>query len=498
MFIILPFGRNTTLTKFPWFTVGLILINLVIFAFTWPRERHFSNEGVSSGELADLAYKLTDILLAPDSAVPEPTKTLLISEKTKEGFPTPVVEEIFRSVQEGKLGSSNKIQYKWGLFYPRYRAMRESLSDGLGNHDSLFFKYGFMTVKKLFPNIITYQFLHVGFFHVFFNMLFLWLVGCNIEERWGPTLFVSLYLLGGVAAALLQYQMYPEGRVPMVGASGSVSAIMGAFLVRHAMVKIKMFYFIMVIYFRYGVFEMPAWVALPLWFFQQLFMGLMTVKSTPQIGYWAHIGGFVFGALGGVLIRKSGLGNPWEEAADRTPIALNLKLDKARAALVLNDLDEAEKLFKEITGADTQKLKAQEGLLRIYEMRNDRVRFCRQADELIKMAYRLGQLELVNGVLDSVKSFLLQGEGNDDFCFALGATCEKISRWPDALFFYRRIAEGDRKSAYYPKTLFALGKLLIEKYNQRIEGERHLKTLLRPPYNFEWATIVEQYLKGLK
>lgn len=138
--------------------------------------------------------------------------------------------------------------------------------------------------------ILTSMFLHGGLFHILSNMWFLWIFGDNVEDRLGHGRFLLFYLLGGVAAALAQGALDPASTVPMIGASGAVSAVLGGYYVLfpHAYV-VALVWFILPF-----TFALPAGFYLGYWALLQLLQGLAGV---PGIAFWAHLGGFLFGAF---------------------------------------------------------------------------------------------------------------------------------------------------------------------------------------------------------
>lgn len=139
--------------------------------------------------------------------------------------------------------------------------------------------------------LITSMFLHGGWLHVLGNMWFLWLFGNNVEDVMGHTRFLVFYLLGGLAAAAAQVAIDPSSAVPMVGASGAISAVMGAYVVLYPRVRVYTITWLVLI-FRLTV---PAWVMLGYWFALQL-LGA-GVDQVGGVAVWAHIGGFVAGAV---------------------------------------------------------------------------------------------------------------------------------------------------------------------------------------------------------
>ncbi|MEL7099951.1 MAG: rhomboid family intramembrane serine protease [Pseudomonadota bacterium] len=145
-----------------------------------------------------------------------------------------------------------------------------------------------------YETLITSQFLHGGWLHLAGNMLFLWIFGDNIEDELGHLPYLFFYLASGVAAALAQYAFEPFSPVPMVGASGAIAGVMGAYLLMFPKARVDIFIFF-IIFFR--IFPIPAWIMLMLWFGMQFFGGLATPTDQGGVAYWAHAGGFIAGLL---------------------------------------------------------------------------------------------------------------------------------------------------------------------------------------------------------
>ena len=137
--------------------------------------------------------------------------------------------------------------------------------------------------------VFSSMFLHGGFFHLGGNMLYLWIFGNNIEDAMGHGRFVLFYLMAGTVAALAQYLYDPSSSIPMVGASGAVSGILGAYLVLYPHARVKTLLFI-IIFIK--IIELPAIVLLTIWFFMQVFY-----SQLEGVAWYAHIGGFIFGLV---------------------------------------------------------------------------------------------------------------------------------------------------------------------------------------------------------
>lgn len=168
---------------------------------------------------------------------------------------------------------------------------------------------GLLPAELEAPDLVTHAFLHGGWLHLIGNMLFLYLMGPFVEDRWGRWTYAGFYLLGAVAAGLGFALHYPNLFRPLVGASGAVAAVMGAFLVLHGRAKVRFLYYLG---FAGGTFTAPAWLMLPLWFVAQLSSALMVDSALPGgigggVAYWAHIWGFAFGLVVAIALRASGV-----------------------------------------------------------------------------------------------------------------------------------------------------------------------------------------------
>ena len=146
---------------------------------------------------------------------------------------------------------------------------------------------------------VTSMFLHGGWGHLLGNALFLWVFGNNVEDSMGRVRFLVFYLVCGVAAAAAHVLVDPASPVPTVGASGAISGVLGAYLVLYPRVRVRVLVFIVVFV---TIVRVPAWVTLVLWFAYQVVAGLpdlLTVRTEVSggVAVWAHVGGFVAGAV---------------------------------------------------------------------------------------------------------------------------------------------------------------------------------------------------------
>lgn len=166
--------------------------------------------------------------------------------------------------------------------------------------EAFFFQFGAIPAEVArFQNlytVLTSMFIHGGIAHIFGNMLFLYIFGDNIEDAMGHISYLLFYLLCGFAAAAAQILLSPNSTIPIIGASGAISGVMGAYIVLFPQGKVRA-----LIFFGYfgQVILVPAWVMIGLWFALQLFSGFATLGAADVggVAFWAHVGGFIAGAI---------------------------------------------------------------------------------------------------------------------------------------------------------------------------------------------------------
>jgi membrane associated rhomboid family serine protease len=154
--------------------------------------------------------------------------------------------------------------------------------------------------------LITATFLHGGWLHLGGNLLFLWVFGDNVEERFGHLRYLLFYLATGVGANLAQVFAVPDSRVPLIGASGAIAAVLGAYVIMYPTSRITV---LVPVFLLPLLLPIPAFLMLGIWFLTQFASGVAAIASpsyaTGGVGYWAHIGGFVLGFLLTPIIPKA-------------------------------------------------------------------------------------------------------------------------------------------------------------------------------------------------
>jgi membrane associated rhomboid family serine protease len=166
------------------------------------------------------------------------------------------------------------------------------------------FQYGVIPAEiergQDYYTLLTSMFVHGGLVHIAGNMLFLWIFGDNIEQRFGRVLYLLFYLGTGLAASYAHIQANAGAVVPSIGASGAISGVMGAYVLLYPLNRVRVF-----VWF-WGITYLPAYIFLGVWFFMQLINGVAALSvptaQSSGVAFWAHIGGFAAGVVGGAVL----------------------------------------------------------------------------------------------------------------------------------------------------------------------------------------------------
>jgi len=287
--------ENMAARRWPVVTLALIAINTVVFLFTFSA---MNDEAPELGEVK--SHILILAALHPELTLKPESQRLVAGFKQSHATQWKHVQDPYRDIIDAydarikMMEDTSKLQDE-----------ADSLNQQLVqlSATSITEHYAFVPAHPSPISYLTANFLHGGIMHLVGNMWFLWLAGFVLEDLWGRWLYSAFYLVAG-AAALQFYGWTNTGSItPTLGASGAVAALMGAFLVRLPKMKIQMAW---LFWFRIYRFWAPAYWLLPLWLFGEIFYGTL-FGSMSGVAHWAHVGGFLFGAVAAVAIQHSGL-----------------------------------------------------------------------------------------------------------------------------------------------------------------------------------------------
>jgi membrane associated rhomboid family serine protease len=281
--ILLPYGHeHTTVRRLPWVTIGIMALCLVAFILSG-RWRPLPREDFQISK---------DIFEALEWYAEHPY--LKLDQEFQETFLGGADDEQMKEML-GYLSQLRQHNPPLGVLLSEQEHLDTLTSravDAFRGHTLR--RWGLVPADKGVVGWLTHMFLHAGWLHLLGNMLILFLAGPFIEDVWGRPIYLGFYIVSGLVAAFFHILSDPSSSVPMIGASGAIAGVMGAFLIRYGTTKIKFFYLFLLIR---GTFRAPAWLMIPIWFVGQVWMGLLTSELDIQAGvaYWAHIGGFALG-----------------------------------------------------------------------------------------------------------------------------------------------------------------------------------------------------------
>jgi len=303
--LIIPLGHEqTSVRRLPWVTFTIIGLCIVAFVLSIaPQERSLEEANRLLQEIGTLFFTNPDLDLDP-----EIDEMFFGSIRDDQGQ-----REAFREALKGMVPQAESLlppELRDSAARERLQAELQGRMDRLSDqfwaalHDVPNFKWGLVPAHKTVHGFVTHMFMHAGWLHLIGNLLFLFLAGPFIEDVWGRPLFAAFYLGSGLVAAFAYAARYPGLEGPLIGASGAIAGVMGAFLIRYWNTKIRFFYWI---FFFVGTFEAAAWIMLPLWFLRELFSAnvmdvLIPGEGGGGVAYWAHVWGFGFGMVMAVAI----------------------------------------------------------------------------------------------------------------------------------------------------------------------------------------------------
>jgi membrane associated rhomboid family serine protease len=235
---------------------------------------------------------------------------------------------------------------------------------------SILAQYAFVPTHPTAIAYLTANFLHTGWLHLLGNMWFLWLAGFILEDTWGRVIYPVFYLIAGAAALQFHAWFYPGSIVPTLGASGAIAALMGAFLVRFPKIKIEMIWLFGFLFRSYR-FKAYAYWLLPLWLLIEVFYGSLFGQMS-GVAHWAHVGGFLFGALAALVIQHTGLEHKANAAIEqKISWTADPAIVQATQLMEQGKLDEAVSTLQKHVAAKPDSTGAFSLLQQLYWRKND-------------------------------------------------------------------------------------------------------------------------------
>ena len=466
--IIIPIGHDKLFRRLPYLTIALISLTVIIWIITYPIELK-QIKTINTLYETEVYEKEIEFLSQYAQEHPEELNDLDFRNK------------FFEALQNGDIVDKESEEYKdWEVSYKKFK-------DALENR--VFYRFGFKPKNISFLSLITSLFLHGSFLHLAFNMLFLWLVGVNIEDYWGRPLFISLYLIGGILAALFYALLNKGSSIPLIGASGAISALMGTFAIRFYKTKIRFFYFFMILFRPFwGTFRLFAWFALGFWFAEQLFYAMITKGVTTGVAFFAHVGGFIFGLAAGfgmkfLKVEEKFLSGKIEKQIEI--VSLNPKLEDAFTKRDNGDAEGAISLLREVIKEEPLNSDARLELARSLFFLDKKNEASIEYETLLSQLYEKGERDRLLNI------YLEVYEKNIDYLFSpktqfrIGSFLASKEDYKKAVELLSLIVKHYPEDKLAPAALLKAGRIFLQKLEEVSLGKGALEFLTKnyPDYS---------------
>jgi len=451
--MLIPIGHeNMQARRWPVITIGLIAINFVAFLLT------ISALNTESPALAETRLHIR--LLAamhPELTLPPPAQQLVEDVQKRQPSAWALAKSPLRELQDGwdarirLIDSPEVLQKEMDTLSARYEELRSS---------SVLERYTFVPAHPTWYSYITANFLHGGWLHIIGNMWFLWLAGIVLEDAWGRGLYLLVYLVAGAFALQVHAWFNPGSNIATLGASGAVAALMGAFLVRFPKVNINMMWFWG--FFRVSRFQAQSFWLLPIWFAMEIFSGVIFGASS-GVAHMAHVGGFAFGMVAALAIRRSGLEHVINKAIEQeVDPGREAEIEQIHALIAQNRLDDALAELERFTAITPESESALLLLQEIHWRKRNIPAYAAATQKLC--ALHLSQHDTDHAIKDYEE--LVQSGGGllpADLWFKLCQALEERQEFERALGEYQELAEAYPKDRQSLMALMTAARLATSK-----------------------------------
>jgi membrane associated rhomboid family serine protease len=395
--------ENMSARRWPVITFGLILLNLAIFLAThWVIEKQDSQLWDVRLHIAILAARHAELVVTPQVG------EWLNDFKNQDADDWAKFQQPDSEVFDDWDRQTRQIDDPELL-----QAEMDSLADQHARlmATSILQRFGFVPAHPTLISYVSSNFLHGGWWHIIGNMWFLWLAGFVLEDAWGRRLYLLVYLLAGVVSCQFDAWANPGSLGTSIGASGAVAGLMGGFLVRFPKMKIRMAtIFDLGLHAELGIWIRAYWL-LPLWLLMEISDGM---GPRDGIGHWAHVGGFVFGGIAAVALRRSGLEQKANRALEQE-VSWEPPSEITEASKLMDgkQFDDAITLLKQYLAHTPESFDGW-GLLRVLYWRKGDVALCREVS-LKLCELHLKQKEYAAAWHDYQEFLAYSGEGVPSF-----------------------------------------------------------------------------------
>ena len=454
MFLIIPVGHeSSTVRRQPWISFGIIILCSVLYFF-------FTDKGMTPMEMGSRLSEIVEYAVEnPYTEMdPEVKKLIGLMFGNSDWKEIEKAREQFRDLMEMPLSYQIEEQQA---------ELDEMTEDFLTSYRSNSYQeWGYIPSREgHLYTLITNIFFHGGFFHLFGNMLFFFLCGPFIEDRWGRGIFLFFYLVSGILATLTHAVLTDTPDIPLVGASGAIAGAMGAFLVMFFRTKIRFLFIIFLLRIFRGFFHVPAYIVLPFWFGQQMYYALRADGS--PVAFWAHVGGFAFGAGFALLMRYFKV----EERFISPDIEKQITFfeahplsDKAQELRTEGKFEKAVEVLEQILKERPNDINAMYLLFDTQLEANDEEGFQKIGSRLVMTLLKEQQLEEATEVYENMRVYTRRIQPAPEVLFNLASAHERSGDKDLALRIFETLFHSNPRHIMSFRALIRASRLQIELY----------------------------------
>src|SRR5215471_18745624 len=491
--------ENMEARRWPVVTLALIAINTIVFLLT---TGSMSNEGSQLGEIKG------DILilaaLHPELKMPPESQRMVEAFRQNHPKEWNLVQNPNRAAINAfdakikKIDDPEQLQEEMDSLNQQYAQLSAV---------SITEQYAFIPARPHVISYLTANFLHGGWMHLIGNMWFLWLAGFVLEDVWGRWMYSAFYLMSGVAALQFHAWLNPGSITPTLGASGAVAALMGAFLVRFPKMKIEMawiWWFSIFRLLRTGNplrmfrFKAAAYWLLPLWLGIEVLYGSL-FGSTTGVAHWAHVGGFLFGAVAGLAIQHSGIEQKANKAIEaEIGWSNDSELEQAGTMIENGQLMEATDTLKRYVASNPNSMDAWALLRQTYTKQNDDKAYM---DATVKTCGLHLKAHEIEAAFQDYAEFIDGGGGKMPAAtwLELCKGAEEIQEYDRALLEYQELAKAYPAERQALTAQLSAARLCLKKLNRPQDALTMYQAAARSPIpHLDWNQLIQAGIKEAK
>lgn len=462
-----PLGHDTRIQRFPYVTVGIIALNVIVFLLTQASE---------SGQAKRIRHKELDIMQRIEDIDPNYVERRTL-EKTIE-------DPRYKHLKDDSDIQRQLEEYKKDLTEEKQERIRELEKDFENvKNERIAYHWGFVPARWNFISMITYAFLHGGWFHIIGNMLFLWIFGTALEDKWGPYVYTGFYFLGAIAGATLHGIVEGRADIPMIGASGAIFALCGAFMYRFYKTKVLMGWIIWIFfYFRTGKFNVPAWVVMLLYFLDNLASLYLYQGSGQGTAFGAHVGGFLFGLAVAVLVGQLGLEKKYlapKYDLEGEEHIVPEEYQNALQQIQRGELDAALINLQATLNREKDYLPALSEIFKIYLIKKDQNAAIDMATRVVDGFLKLDEVSFATDTYRRLQKEFSNVSLKPAIQFRIADALVKLGSYHEAAVAYRNLSTNHPGGVMAQKALLACGNILTDKMGEHQNAMNVFKYLAK-------------------